>query len=285
MFLWSTGFIGAKYGTRHADPFTFLSIRFAITLAILFPIIILVLKSDWRNRQFLHSIVSGFFVHGIYLGGVFFVIDLGMPAGISALIVSLQPFATALFAWILLRERLPVRKMFWFLLALAGVYLVLFPSGLPEPSLPGINSFTLMISAISVAAISLGAVYQKRFVQDLALPASTTGQYIGALIPVALVAWILESGEVYFTLEFVLSMVWLIFVLSLGAVVLLMHLIRQGSAASTATLFFLVPVSAAILSWILFDEQLTLVQIIGGLVVVTAVGLASRTPNRNRTHP
>ena len=125
--LWSTGFIGAKYGTNHAEPFTFLALRFGITLAVLLPVILIFMKPDLRGRQFLHSMVSGFLVHGIYLGAVFFAIDRGMPAGISALVVALQPFFTAFTARIVLDERISWLQAICFCVALFGVFLVLFP--------------------------------------------------------------------------------------------------------------------------------------------------------------
>ena len=131
--------------------------------------------------------------------------------------------------------------------------------------------------------ISLGAVYQKRFVTSLDLAVSTTGQFVGAVIPLAVLAWIFETGEINWNAELVLSMAWLVLVLSIGTVVLLMYLIRRGSAAATASLFFLVPVSAALFAWVLFDETLVPVQMAGGLIVVAAVGFASRaTPQTKR---
>ncbi len=274
--LWSTGFIGAKYGTNHAEPFTFLALRFGLTLAILLPAIFIFLKPDVRGRQFLHSMVSGFLVHGLYLGAVFFAIDRGMPAGISALIVSLQPFVTALIAWFMLGERISLLKIVCFLVALFGVFLVLFPDLDLGAAIPGVNQVTLVASFVAVIGISLGAVYQKRYVTSLDLAVSTTGQFIGAVIPLLVLAWVLETGEINWNGELIFAMLWLVLVLSIGTVALLMYLIRSGSAAATASLFFLVPVSAALFAWVLFDEQLGPVQIAGGLLAVLAVGLASR---------
>ena len=274
--LWSTGFIGAKYGTNHAEPFTFLALRFALTLAILLPAVFIFMKPDIRGREFLHSMVSGFLVHGVYLGAVFYAIDRGMPAGISALIVSLQPFVTALIAWFMLGERISLLKTSCFLLALFGVFLVLFPEFDLNTAIPGISNVTLVASIIAVVGISLGAVYQKRYVASLDLAVSTTGQFIGAAIPMLILAWVFETGEITWDGELIFAMAWLVLVLSIGTVVLLMYLIRSGSAASTASLFFLVPVSAALFAWVLFEENLGPVQITGGLIAVLAVGLASR---------
>lgn len=276
VLLWSTGFPGAKIGTTNAEPFTFLTIRFALTLAILVSVVVIAVRPNLRGSQFFHSMVSGVLVHGFYLGGVFFAIDRGMPAGISALLVSLQPFFTAAIAWFLLGERMTLKRIGFFLAALFGVFLVLFPELDIARALPGITGVTLTAAVIAVLGISIGTVYQKRFVSNLNLWVSTTGQFVGALIPLTLLSFLVETREVTWSLDMVLAMAWLILMLSIGAVALLMYLIRQGSATSVASLFFLVPVFAAIESWLLFDERLIFLQLVGGGIAIAAVALSSR---------
>lgn len=276
VILWSTGFIGAKFGLPYAEPFTFLAVRMAITLAILVPIVWLfvVNKPDWRIVG--HSMVTGALIHAAYLGGVFYAISLGMSAGISALIVAVQPLLTAIIAWALIGERVSRRQVIAFLAALCGVVLVLSPrlSGAGEAQ--GITLVTVSACILSVIAISLGSVYQKRFVPAADLRAGAAAQYFGALVPLTALSFLLETQVIRWTGEFIFAMGWLVLVLSLGAVTLLMFLIRRDSAAQTASLFYLVPVSTAIIAYFLFDETLNVIQLAGMAIVVVSVAMASR---------
>lgn len=274
--LWSTGFIGAKLGLPHAEPFTFLTVRMLITLAILVPAV--VLFTGWRHdgRAIGHSMVTGMLVHAVYLGGVFFAISRGMPAGISALIVAIQPLLTGFIAWLMLGERISRRQLFWLVVALAGVVLVLSPRLTGGGSLEGITPVTVAACGLSVIGISLGTIYQKRFVTGLDLRVSTSAQYAGALLPLGLLCLLTETRRIEWTGEFVFAMGWLVLVLSIGAVSMLMFLIRRNSAAATASLFYLVPVSTAIIAYFLFDETLQPVQLAGMAVVILAVRAASR---------
>ncbi|MEM7067301.1 MAG: DMT family transporter [Pseudomonadota bacterium] len=275
--LWATGFVAAKFGTTDAEPFTLLTIRFAITFAILMPILLVFIRPVGVDmRQVLHSMVIGCLIQAVYLGGVFYAIDRGMAAGISALIVSLQPFFTALIALYALGERLPVPKLILFLFALGGVLFVLFPSLDVTKAIPGINAETMTGAILSTIAISAGAVYQKRVVTNLNLWVATTAQFAGATLLTGLAALMFENGHIVWTPVVVWSLAWLILVLSIGAIALLMYLIRQGDSSSVASLFFLVPVVSMFMSWILFNEQLNLMQMAGSLLVVVSVALASR---------
>lgn len=276
--LWSTGFIGAKFGLPYAEPFTFLAVRMAITLAILLPVVWLFVgnKPNWQIVA--HSMVAGVLIHAVYLGGVFYAISLGMSAGISSLIVAVQPLLTAIIAWGLIGERVGRRQVIAFLAALGGVVLVLSPrlSGAGEEQ--GITLVTVTACMLSVIAISVGSVYQKRFVPAADLRVGAAGQYFGALIPLAALSLLFETREIRWTGEFIFAMSWLVLVLSLGAVTLLMFLIRRDSAAQTASLFYLVPVSTAVIAYFLFGETLNVLQLVGMAIVVVSVAMASRRP-------
>ncbi|MGI9350004.1 MAG: DMT family transporter [Rhizobiaceae bacterium] len=277
VLLWATGFVGAKYGTSDAEPFTFLAIRFAITFFILLPFILLFIpRSGFNLPQILHSMIIGCFIQALYLGGIFYAIDRGMAAGISSLVVALQPFFTAVFAFALLGERNSLRKVGFFLAALAGVGLVLFPDLDLQGAIPGINVETLAATIIGTLAISFGAVYQKRNVTSLNLWVSTTAQFAGAAMLTGLCAYFFEEGSITWSNQVIFSLAWLIFVLSIGAVALLMYLIRKGDTSSVASLFFLVPVVALFMSWVLFGEALVPMQFAGSALVVISVALASR---------
>jgi len=276
VMLWATGFVGAKYGMRDAEPFTFLAYRFWITALILLPPVLWILRSQaFSVREAGHSVVSGCLIHGFYLGGVFYAIDHGMAAGLSSLIVSLQPFFTIFLAALLLGETISKARIMFFLLAIFGVGLVLFPQQTGFAT-SGITQETLIAVFISTLGISLGSVYQKRFVTNLNLVVATGTQFLGAALLVTMFSIMFETGQISWTQDVLFAMAWLVIVLSIGAVGLLMFLIRAGSSVSVASLFFLVPVVAMFMTWILFDETLGWIQILGSAVVVISVGLASR---------
>ena len=277
VLLWATGFVGAKFGTDDADPFTFLGIRFAITTALLALIVAFWVKPGRLDRRQLgHSMIVGCLIHGAYLGGVFYAVDRGLGAGISSLVVALQPFFTAIFARLILGERLSLAQRICFVVALLGVFLVLFPDLDLSNSLPGISPETLTACFIGTVGISIGAVYQKRTVTTLNLWAATAGQFAGAAVLMAVLSFAFETGGISWTVKTILTMAWLVLVLSIGAVVLLMFLIRQGDSASVASLFFLVPVIAMFATWILFGDKLVTVQMLGSAIVVLSVAYASR---------
>lgn len=277
VFLWATGFPAARFGTTDAEPFTFLGIRFAIAFLILSALVLLYIRPknvDWH--QFAHSVVVGVLMHGLYLGGVFYAVSKGMPAGISALIVALQPFFTALIAWVLIGERLSLFRAFFFATALFGIFMVLFPEFDLYEAIPGISLETFSAGIIATIGISIGSVYQKRCVTSLNLWVGTSAQFLGAGVLMLILSLVTESQYVVWTANTVLSLAWLVIVLSVGAVALLMYLIKQGDSSSVASLFFLVPVVAFCMTWVLFGEAMNLVQIMGGLIVVASVAISSK---------
>lgn len=275
VLLWSTGFIGAKLGLPHAEPFTFLAIRMVLTLAILVPVALLFVNTRPNRTALAHSMVTGMLVHGVYLGGVFFAISRGMPAGVSALVVAIQPLATAFVARLMLGEKLTPVQLAGLVAGLVGVGMVIVPklSGIESS---GINGVTLASVFASVIGISIGAVYQKRFVTGLDLRAATAAQYVGALIPLALLSFLTETQTIQWTPAFIFAMTWLVFVLSIGAVGLLMLLIRMNTAAGTASLFYLVPAVTSVIAFALFGETLAPIQLAGMAVTMGAVYVATR---------
>jgi drug/metabolite transporter (DMT)-like permease len=210
------------------------------------------------------------------LGGVFYAVDQGLASGLSSLIVSLQPFATALLAWFVLGETLGVKRGVCFAVALIGVSMVLADGAGLSVGQQGITIENMVACLLAMVAISFGAVYQKRFVTDLNLLVSTNIQFAGAAFASFIVVLLFENGEIHWTNEVVFAMVWLVLVLSIGAVGLLMFLIRQGSSSSVASLFFLVPVVAMFMGWVLFGETLSLLQIAGSFLVIVGVAASSR---------
>ena len=279
VLLWSTGFIGSGLGAPYIDPMAFLTIRFFAVLPVLLIIGLFLVKSWPKSPQaILHCIVTGILVHGIYLGGIFWAIDQGMPVGASAIIVGLQPVLTAIVAVGLLGERVTRKHWISMLIGLLGLTLVLGPKF--DLGGSGITLVTTSVIALSVLAISLGTVYQKRFVQKTDLLAATFWQYIGALLittPLSL----FESWQITWSGQLIFAMAWLVFVLSVGAVLLLMVLIRQGAVSKVASLFYLVPVATAIESYFLFGETLTVLQIAGMALVIGAVLVIRSAPQKD----
>lgn len=282
VLLWSTGFIGAKYGLPYAEPFTFLALRFAITIAVLAPFVFLFVKISGMAAVG-HSIITGILIHGLYLGGIFFAISRGMPAGISALIVALQPMITALGAWAVLSEKIRPIQIIGLAGGLVGTVVVLSPriySG--SDALEGIDFVNLAACLIGVIGISAGTLYQKHFATGLDIRFAAFGQYIGATAFVGMLALLFETRQIEWSGDFLAALAWLVLVLSLGAVGLLMLLIRLNSVASVASLFYLVPAATAVIAYFMFGEMLNGVQLAGMAIVIVSVALATR-PAKDRT--
>ncbi|HTV67238.1 MAG TPA: DMT family transporter [Rhizobiaceae bacterium] len=276
VFLWATGFIGARYAMPWAEPFSFLAVRFIVACAIL-AIIALILGSRRATRhEAINSAIAGALIHGLYLGGIFWAIRNGMPAGISGLIVGLQPLLTAMMAGQFLQEKILPRHWIGLVIGLVGVIVVLSPKFGTTGA--GITVPTVTAAVLGVVAISAGTIWQKKFATSADLITGTAWQYLGASIVTVLAALALETGRYTLTAELALAMLWAVFVLSIGAILLLMIMIRQGEMSKVASLLYLVPAVTAIIAWILFGEQLTLVQIAGMVLVTIGVWLAAAQP-------
>lgn len=275
VLLWSTGFIGARYAMPYAEPFTFLSLRFALAFAILSGLAALAGVTWPKGRQALHSIIAGSLIHGAYLGGVFFAIRHGLNAGIAALIVGLQPILTTFIAALLLGERVSPRHGVGLCLGLAGIALVVAPKFETGGDLALLTLAPVVGAAV---AISLGTVWQKRFVERSDLRASTALQYVGALIPTLILAFTFETRRIDWTGELVFALLWLTFVLSIGAIFLMLVLIREGAVSKVASLMYLTPGVTALMALMLFDETLNFFQVVG--LVLAGIGVAASTARK-----
>jgi drug/metabolite transporter (DMT)-like permease len=271
--LWSTGFIGAGYAMPWAEPFSFLSVRFGLVVIILVAIAIATGAPRMAAREAILSAVAGMLMHGIYLGGVFWAVHQGLGAGLSALIVGLQPVLTALLAGAFLGEAVLARHWLGLAAGFAGVVIVILPK-LAE-SLDGVSGPTLAAACLAVAAMSAGTVMQKRFAAGGDLLVGTAWQYAGATVLLALGSMAFETRAFVLTGELIFAMVWLVFVLSIGAIFLLLAMIRDGAVTRVSTLFYLVPATTALMAWVLFEEALTWTQV-GGMAI-SAFGVALAT--------
>lgn len=272
MLLWSTGFIGAKFGLPHAEPLTFLLIRYLLVLALM-SLIALAMRAPWPRdaRQWFHIGVSGLLVHGVYLGGVFMSISKGLPAGVASLVVGIQPLLTAVGAGWLLNEAVLRRQWFGLVLGFVGVAMVV--SG-KLGSTFGLDALWPALAAL--AGITVGTLYQKRFCTKFDWRTGAIAQFLPTAVITGIVVSLTESFRVEWVPDFIFAMGWLVLVLSLGAVSLLNYLIRHGSAVNLASLFYLVPPCTALIAWLLFDERLAGVALIGMAIAVWGVYLARK---------
>jgi len=270
VFLWSTGFIGAKYGLPYAEPLTFLLTRYCLVISLM-TIFSLATRAPWPRdaRQILHIGVSGIFVHALYLGGVFIAIKQGLPAGIASLIVGMQPLLTACGAGWLLGERVSTRQWLGLSLGFVGVTLVV------ANKLGNLPLGTMMIPAlVALLAITAGTLYQKRFCPHFDLRTGSVIQFLPSAVITALAASASETMVIDWTPSFVFALLWLVLVLSFGAISLLNVLIRNGSAVNVARLFYLTPPSTAIIAWAVFGETLGGLALAGMVLAVSGVYLA-----------
>lgn len=273
VLLWSTGFLGAKLGLPYAEPFTFLFLRFVI-LTVVLGLAALALGAPWPKtwREAGDLALVGLLVHGAYLGGVFSSIYAGLPAGIAALIVGLQPLLTAVGAGVFLGERITRQQWVGFVLGLIGVVLVLGDKLTLEVE----NVHAIGYAVLALVSITVGTLYQKRHGGGQDLRSGSAIQYIAAAIPMAILAWLIETREVVWSGEFIFALCWLVVVLSLGAITLLFLLIRRGAASKVASLFYLTPPVTALFAWALFGETLGLMAVVGMGVAVLGVALVTK---------
>ncbi len=277
VLLWSTGFLGAKFGLPYAEPLTFLAIRYALVIALM-TLVVLAMRAPWPRdwRQTVHIGVTGVLVHGVYLGGVFTAIHNGLSAGIAALIVGMQPLLTAIGAGWLLGERVTRGQWIGLALGFGGVALVVgSKGGVGAASLADAGPLLVPIIA-ALFGITIGTLYQKRFCPRFDLRTGSVIQFIPTLLLTAAAAAATETIQVEWTGEFVFALAWLVLVLSLGAISLLNLLIRSGSAVNVASLFYLTPPTTALLAWMLFGETLTGMALLGMGIAVAGVWLARK---------
>jgi drug/metabolite transporter (DMT)-like permease len=269
--LWSTGFIATKYVLHNAEPLTYLSIRMAVVVGLM-AIIVAIARPQWPDRVGIaHSIVAGILVHGFYLGGTAVAISLSIPAGLSALIPGLQPILTSTLANRWLGERVTPMQWTGLLLGLAGVVLILH-----DRSMSGEARWGWLASGVSLVSITLGTLYQKRYCSQIDWRAGNLVQYIAVTVLFATAAWLFEGHVVHWTSEFVLALVWLAVVLSIGSIGLLYWLIRRSAATSVASLFYLVPAVTAVMAYVLFGERLDAVAVTGMVACAAGVFLVNR---------
>ncbi len=276
--LWSSGWIVAGYSALHADALTFLVVRYACA-ALAITAVALAMGAPWPRgrRAILDCVVTGVLIHAAYLGGVWWAVRHGLPTGISGLIAGLQPILTALFAPMLVGERITPVRWLGILAGFVGIALVL------QPKLAGVAPAALWAVLIPVAvnvagmfAVTFGSFYQKARIVTGDLRTVTAVQYVTAFVVTLPVAWALEPMRIDWNLTMALVLAWSVLALSLGGVGLYLLMIRRGEISRVSTFLYLVPALVAVEAWILFGEALTPLQIRGMAVTILGVVLASR---------
>lgn len=278
VLLWSTGWVMAKYADIYADPLTFQVMRYLLA-TLLFVGFCLATGAVWPKTWTAagHAVVSGIFLHGLYLGAVWWAIGQGVPAAISGIIAGLQPLMTAVVAPALIGENLSGQQKIGLTLGFLGIALAVIPKVLAiDTGMTPIQLFPVVINILGMAAVTYGTIYQKRYLQDGDIRSTATLQYVGALIVTIPAAFLLEDMRVTWSVQLFAALAWAVLGLSMGAIALLLYLIRRGQVSKAASLIYLVPPLAALQAWLLFDEALTPPMIVGTVIAVAGVYLTNR---------
>ena len=268
--LWASGFIGAKFGLPYAEPLTFLTLRMAL-VGSLIGIVIVLTRPPWPSRDgIVHSAITGIFVHGLYLGGVFVALQHHLPAGLVALVVSLQPILTTTLANRWLGERVVPRQWAGLLLGIAGVALIVQGKAGGETTAIG-----WIAAVVALIGMTIGTLYQKHFGGRIDWRPGFLVQYAAAGTMLGIGALLFETRTVTWTAEFVFALAWLVFVLSFGAIWLLYFLIRRQAAARVLSLFYLTTPVTALMAYYAFGERLEPLALFGMAVCVAGVFLVN----------
>ena len=272
ILLWSSAFITTKPIVDNSDPFSALAFRFFF-VAIGFYLFSHYSQNSIiiKRNNLIESVFSGVLFHGFYLGGVFYSISIGMPAGIAALIVTLQPILTNILSGPILNEKITIKQWIGAILGFVGAVLVLgLDLGTDIPVLG------LIATIIALMAITSSTIWQKKLSNNLPLSVSNFYQAIGGCLFHALIVIFLAKPYIDFTITFFIAMSHQIFLVSFGAFTILMFLIKKNSASKTVSIFFLIPAVSAFMGWFFLDEILTKIDLLGFFIATIGVYIATR---------
>jgi len=272
IILWSSAFITTKPIIDNSDPFAALAFRFSI---VFFGFFLFCLYSKQnifiRKKNFIESFFSGVLFHGFYLGGVFFSISKGMPTGIAALIVTLQPILTNALSGPILKEKVTIKQWIGVLLGFTGATIVLgFDIGSNIPMMG------LIATIIALIAITSSTIWQKKLSNNLPLSVSNMYQALGGVVFHIIIIIFFTKPYIDFTQTFIIAMSHQIFLVSFGAFTILMYLIKNNSASKTVSIFFLIPATSAFMAWIFLNESLSNLDLLGFLITTIGVYIATR---------
>jgi drug/metabolite transporter (DMT)-like permease len=283
VFLWSTGWVTAKYAVDYAGPLTFLTVRFLLSAVALYALCwIMKVSLPKSGIEIGHAMMSGVLLHGIYLGMIWWAIGEGVPASIGGIIAGLQPLLTGCAAYFLLRERLNSMQAIGLVLGFIGIFIAVLPKALAlDGEISNIPLYAVIVNMLGMVSITYGTIYQKRYVHSTHVLAAACLQYIGGALVTLPVAIFTEDFHYEITWVSSLAMLWAVAAISIGAVLLLLLLINRGEVSKAASLIYLVPALAAVEAAILFGESLTTAMIIGTIIAALGVYLT----NRRKTTP
>lgn len=287
VLIWSTGFIVARYGMPHSPPFSFLLLRYILSIASFLPWIVWA-KVSWpqTRQQWFHLSVTGILVHACYLGGVWAAVKAGMGSGLSSLVVGIQPVLTAVWlSWMSrtassadkVTPAVTSRQWLGLLLGFIGLLMVVWRKlTLPSP-LDHVTTANMLFALGALLAITVGTLYQKRFVQPCDVRSANTVQLMAAAV-VTLPLALLEPEAMQWNDQLVGALAWSVLGLTLGGSSLFYILIQRGAAAAVTSLLYLVPPTTAVMAWILFGESITAMTLAGTALTAVGVGLVVRSP-------
>jgi drug/metabolite transporter (DMT)-like permease len=284
VLIWSTGFIVARYGMPHAPPFSFLLVRYALSIACFFIWIALARVSWPRERaQWMHLAVTGILMHAGYLGGVWAAVKAGMGSGLSSLIVGFQPVLTAIWlSWSLRGSNqagVTPRQWTGLLLGFVGLLMVVWRKLTLGSPMDHVTPVNMVFALGALLSITVGTLYQKRFVQPCDVRTANTVQLMAALVVTLPLAWA-ETEMIRWNAESIGAMAWAVLGLTLGGSSLLYILIQRGAATSVTSLMYMVPPTTAIVAWLLFGETITAATIAGTALTALGVSLVVRPARR-----
>ena len=272
ILLWSSAFITTKPIIDNSDPFSALAFRFALVALGFFLFSIYSKKKIIIDRKnFFESFFSGVLFHGVYLGGVFFSISKGMPTGIAALIVTLQPILTNALSGPILNEKVSLKQWIGVLLGFSGAVMVLgFDIGTEIPTIG------LVATVVALIAITTSTIWQKKLSNNLPLSVSNMNQALGGFIFHIIIIILFAEPYINFSTTFIIAMSHQIFLVSFGAFTILMFLIKKNSASKTVSIFFLIPPTSAFMAWLFLNEKLSNLDLLGFFIATIGVYIATR---------
>lgn len=270
VLLWSTGFVGAKYILPYSEPFVFLTIRYALAMTTLL-IVARVMKEPLKisRAQVIQSIKVGVFLQVVYIGGVFYAISLGVSAGVTSVLVSVQPILVSVLAVKFLSEKLGTRKIFGLILGFTGVLLLLLPKLFQGVFAFGYSGLGIVSGVLALLGTTTGYLLQKKGGSDIPFLPGTAVQFATATVLFALASTLFEEWKITTSFQFFLALSWIVFALSIGSIFLLFYLLKNDSASSVSSLYYLVPPLTAIQAYLFFRERITWIGLLGmGLAAI-----------------
>ena len=274
--LWASGFVGARFGLQYAEPATLLSIRMTANVALFLLLVVVLRRRIPTGKMLFHCAVVGVFIHGFYLGGTYLAISLGMPAGLSSLLVGLQPILAVLLLVSFTQHAFKPSQWLGLMLGFVGISLVLM--GKVDWQSDQHRTLAVVVCLVSLVGITLGTLYQKKYCQGVDMVGSAAIQYFAAGMLFIPYAVSFETMQVEWNYSLILTLVWLVVVLSCVAILLLLYMVEHGASSSVASVFYLVPPTTAVQAWLMFDESFDALGALGFMCAAGAVYLVAKAP-------